>query len=200
MRIQIISPSLHISFRQGVTGVAGVGAKVVSELALYLAFNTAYFVSNTYQFLTEEQQKKLAKETVDKCVLQTESYLCGGAPRKAACADPQFIWCMLLTAGFPLSLFPDHRQLPELLELLGGASAATSKTLKTVADTEEFKDLQSSASDATKELTKGIKVEVCRSCILHSNFHSVFIGTACERLQHVWCHFSVPWRNPHRRV
>jgi hypothetical protein len=100
----------------GVTGVAGVGAKVVSELALYLAFNTAYFVSNTYQFLTEEQQKKLAKETVDK-------------------------------------------QLPELLELLGGASAATSKTLKTVADTEEFKDLQSSASDATKELTKGIKVE-----------------------------------------
>lgn len=56
-------------FLQSVGKITGVGAKVVSELALYLAFNTGYFITNTYQFLSKEEQKQLAKQTVDKCVL-----------------------------------------------------------------------------------------------------------------------------------
>lgn len=62
---------------ESVGRVTGVGAKVVSELALYLAFNTAYFITNTYQFLTKDEQQKLARETVDKQLPELLSLLGG---------------------------------------------------------------------------------------------------------------------------
>lgn len=61
-----LHPSL-CTCAQSVGRITTVGAKVVSELALYLAFNTAYFITNTYQYLSKEEQQLLAKETVDKC-------------------------------------------------------------------------------------------------------------------------------------
>jgi hypothetical protein len=58
--------SFDSSGLENVGQIAGVGTKVVTDLALYLAFNTAYFVGNTYKYLSAEERKALAKETVDK--------------------------------------------------------------------------------------------------------------------------------------
>jgi hypothetical protein len=61
-----LSTAISSEALESVGRITTVGAKVVSELALYLAFNTAYFITNTYQYLSKEEQQLLAKETVDK--------------------------------------------------------------------------------------------------------------------------------------
>eukprot|EP00667_Euglena_gracilis_P004692 EG_transcript_4720 len=70
-------PSTNSDALESVGKITGVGAKVVSELALYLAFNTGYFITNTYQFLSKEEQKQLAKQTVDKQLPELLSLLGG---------------------------------------------------------------------------------------------------------------------------
>jgi len=120
--------------------IAGVGTKVVTDLALYLAFNTGYFVQNTYKYLSDEEQKALAKETVDKQL-------------------PEVLGLIGATTGEVKSISSAVAGTAEFQELSKSASEAAKKATKPVADAAALEKVKKLVADEKGEVLSAERKE-----------------------------------------